>query len=142
MTSASMTPTEIARSLTGVLDPATFKLRRFVVSVKGWGEETMLATTRGKALADAWRCDAFGHLSFGEFLKIARCRLHWHQPKPTCIRVGDEFVWGLGHNGQYVEFVRPGGDHVLHSHPLNVLPPSYRPRAYQYEPTSAQPSKG
>ena len=122
---------EAAEGADRALDADTFKLRRFVVSVEGWGESTVLATTRGKALADTWRSDAFGHLSFGEFLKFARCRLDWCQPKPTCISVGDELVWGLGNNGQYVQFVRPNGEFVLHSHPLDVLPDSYRPRAYQ-----------
>lgn len=124
---------EAAEGPDRALDPSTFKLRRFVVSVEGRGESNVLATSRGKALADTWRSDAFGHLSFGEFLKFARCRLDWYQPKPTCISVGGELVWGLGHNGQYVEFVRPNGEFVLHSHPLDVLPISYRPRAYQHE---------
>lgn len=114
-----------------MLDPSTFRLRRYVVTVAGWGEATHLATSRGKAMADAWRCDAFNGYSFGEFLKFARCRLDWYQPQPREITVGGEQCWGLGNNGQYVEFVRPNGDHVLHSHPLDVLPEDIRPRAYR-----------
>jgi hypothetical protein len=44
-----------------------------------------------------------------------------------------ERVWGLGHNRQYVQFVRPNGDHILNAHPLDVLPVSERPKAYQTE---------
>lgn len=111
----------------------TFLLRRYEVTVGGTSG-IYLAKTRGKAMADAWRCDAFGHLSFGQFLKIARCRMSSHQPKPDRILVSGEPCWGLGHNGQYVQLVRPNGGHVLHSHPLDVLPVSYRPKAYQPTP--------
>lgn len=110
-----------------------FKLRRYVVSVAG-GQSTILATTRGKALSETWRCDAFSHYSFGEFLKIAGCRLDHHQPKPDRITVSGEKAFGLGHDGQYVHFVRPGGEFVLYSHPLDVLPESYRPLCYQGRP--------
>jgi hypothetical protein len=113
------------------LDPATFRLRRFVVTVEGMGEGLYLATSRGKAMSDAWRCDAFSHLTYGEFLKIARCRLDHYQPKPCEITVGGERCWGLGNNGQYVQFVRPDGEFVLNSHPLDVLPEDIRPRHYR-----------
>jgi len=118
------------------LAPDTFRLRRYEVSVSGFSEPmsaAYLAASRGKAMADAWRSDIFNGYSFGEFLKIARCRLSYHQPKPTEITVSGEPVWGLGHNGQYVSFVRPGGDFVLYSHPLDVLPVSERPTSYQTE---------
>jgi hypothetical protein len=112
-----------------------FPLRRYEVEVGRWGTGVYLATSRGKALADAWRSDAFNGYTFGEFLKLARCRLSppHHQPKPDIITVSGEECWGLGHNGQYVLLVRFGGDHVLYSHPLDVLPVSYRPKAYQTE---------
>lgn len=54
------------------------RLKRFEVTVSGYGAGVYVTTTRGKAMADAWRCDAFGHLTFGEFLKRARCvRTHF-----------------------------------------------------------------
>jgi hypothetical protein len=122
---------EQERAMVVALDPATFRLRRFVVSVRGMGEGVYQATSRGKAMADAWRCDAFGHLTYGQFLKIARCRLDTYQPKPRQIEVSGEQCWGLGNDGQYVQFVQANGDHVLHSHPLDVLPEDIRPRAYR-----------
>lgn len=110
---------------------ADFILRRFEVTVGHYGEAIILATTRGKALADAWRSDAFNGYTFGEFLKIARARLSRYQPKPDRITVRGKPAHGLGHNGQYVQFVYPGQDVVLNAHPLDVLPASYRPRAYR-----------
>ena len=108
-----------------------FILRRYEVTVNGWGSEIYLAQTRGKAMADAWRSDAFWGYTFGEFLKMARCRLTAYQPAPDEITVLGKRALGLGHNGQYVQFVYPGKDVVLNAHPLDVLPASYRPRAYQ-----------
>ena len=112
------------------MDASSFLLRRWDVTVDGT-VGVYLARTRGKALASAWRCDAFGHLSFAEFLKIARCRLSETQPTPDVITVSGETCWGLGHNRQYILLVRPYSEVVLYSHPLDVLPVSYRPQAYQ-----------
>lgn len=47
----------------------------FDVAVVGYGVATVTAPTRGRALADSWRCDAFGHISFGQFLRIASARM-------------------------------------------------------------------
>lgn len=110
---------------------ADFVLRRYVVTVGRWGEAVILAASRGKALADAHRSDAFEGYSFGEFLKMARCRLDSWQPTPSEITVLGKRALGLGHNGQYVQFVYPGEEVVLNAHPLDVLPESARPVAYQ-----------
>lgn len=123
--------------MSNTLHPRTFKLRRFEVSVSGFSEPMrgdVLAHSRGAALADTWRSDIFSNYTFGEFLKIARVRLAPHQPKPEVISVSGDLVWGLGHNGQYVQFVKPEGHCVYHSHPLDVLPVSARPKAYQGDP--------
>lgn len=108
-----------------------FILRRYEVTVGHWGSGIYLAATRGKALADAWRSDAFEGYTFGEFLKMARCRLTDYQPVPDEITVLGKRALGLGHNGQYVQFVWPGKEVVLNSHPLDVLPESARPKAYR-----------
>lgn len=108
-----------------------FILRRFIVTVGRWGEGAYLASTRGKALADAWRSDAFEGYTFGEFLKMARCRLDRWQPTPVEITVEGKRALGLGHNGQYVQFVYPGKEVVLNAHPLDVLPESVRPKVYR-----------
>jgi hypothetical protein len=110
---------------------ADFVLRRYVVSVEGWGESTVLAASRGKAMADSWRSDAFEGYSFGAFLKIARCRLDWWQPKPKEITVLGKRALYLGHNRQYVQFVYPGAEVVLNAHPYDVLPEDFRPAGYR-----------
>lgn len=109
-----------------------FILRRFEVRVHRYGSGIYLAPTRGKALAQAWRSDAFDGFSFGDFLKIARCRLTEHQVKPVPITVLGEPAFKVDHDSQYVQFVYPGGEFVLNAHPLDVLPPSARPRAYRH----------
>ena len=121
----------MARGIGGALDPDTFKLRRWFLDIDGYGEGYCLATTRGKALSQTWQSDPFSHLTFSQFLKIAKCRLAVKQPEPEPILVSGELVWGLGHNGQYVKLVRPNDDRVLNSHPLDVEPESYRPERYR-----------
>lgn len=59
-----------------------FVLKRYEITVGHWGKNIYLAKTRGKALADAWRSDAFNGYTFGEFLKMARCRVSDYQPVP------------------------------------------------------------
>lgn len=47
----------------------------FDVDVTGYGVATVTAPSRGRALADSWRCDAFGHISFKDFLRMARAHV-------------------------------------------------------------------
>jgi hypothetical protein len=108
------------------------KLKRFEVTVQGYGAGIYVTTTRGKAMADAWRCDAFGHLTFGEFLKRARCV---RTPEPPgfgepCTFVGKPALC-FGHNQQYVSIQLPGRDHLSSAHPYDILPMEHRPRAYR-----------
>ena len=109
-----------------------FRLRRYEVTVGRWGSAIILATTRGKAMADAWRSDAFNGYTFGEFLKMARCRLTDFQITPTPITVLGKPAFKVDHNSQYVMFVYPGGEFVLNAHPLDVLPVKARPKSYQH----------
>ena len=124
-------PRPAVLAVPGTIHDADFILRRYLVTVRGWGEGVYLAKSRGRALADAWRSDAFAHYSFGQFLRLARCRIDRFQPEPSEITVLGKRALGLGHNGQYVQFVWPGKDVVLNSHPLDVLPESARPRCYR-----------
>lgn len=107
------------------------RIRRWNVEVRGYGSGEYLATTQGKALADAWRSDVFSHLNFGDFLKVARCRLHWQQPTHQEITVSGRAAYFIDRNSQYVRFQYPDDDRVLSSHPLDVLPEKYRPAHYQ-----------
>lgn len=46
--------------------------RFWLVTVDGYGQSEIFARSRGKALADAWRCDAFSHVTFKQFLSMAK----------------------------------------------------------------------
>lgn len=110
-----------------------FAIKRWCVAVEGYGNAHYELASRGKALAHAWACDAFGHLRFGDFLKIARCwRVHdlperWGDR----ITVGGRPAFFIENNRQYVRFAYPGSDHVSNAHPYDVLPVEYRPNTYR-----------
>jgi hypothetical protein len=117
-----------------------FVIKPFIVSVDGYGQSGYHARSRGKALADAWRSDAFHQLSFKDFLKIARC---WMQT-PFDPRFGDPITvngkpaFFVESNRQYVRMAWPGSDHVSNAHPLEVKPIEYRPETYRSEKFDAQ----
>jgi hypothetical protein len=113
--------------------PAEFIVKRWLVSVAGYSATAYTAKTRGSALADAWRCGAFDGIKFGEFLKIARCRRDRVCPSRwgDKITVSGKPAFFLGNNPQYIQFVWPGSDVVLNSHPYDVLPVGYRPSTYR-----------
>jgi len=111
-----------------------FLLKLWSVSVDGYGtDDTVIAASQGKALAKVWDSDAFSHISFGDFLKRARCRRNHQEPEgwgdPIIASGFDAFY--LGHKGKYVLLALPDCDHVLTSHPLDVAPDCYRPAAYR-----------
>lgn len=49
-------------------------LRQYEVTVEGYGSARYRAASRGKAMYEAYLSDAFSHLTFGEFMKIANAR--------------------------------------------------------------------
>jgi hypothetical protein len=92
----------------------------------------VVATTRGKALADTWRSDVFSSTTFGEFLRFASCHRArdpewWGAP----ITVEGKPAGYLGHNSQYVSVWIPGRDFALNAHPYDVLPLERRPIGYR-----------
>lgn len=106
-------------------------LKRWDVRVDGFSS-VVTAETRGKALADTWGCDAFGHLTFGEFLKRATCRRApdpewWGKP----CTVNGKPAWYLGQDGQYVHICMHDRRHVSYAHPSEVLPQHFRPKRYR-----------
>jgi hypothetical protein len=110
-------------------------VKRWLVDVRGYGfgGTPYLAKTRGRALADAWRCGAFDGLTFGEFLRIARCRRDPITPPRfgDPITVSGKPAFFLDSNPQYVQFAWADSDVVLNSHPYDVLPVEYRPWTYR-----------
>jgi hypothetical protein len=114
-----------------------FLVKRWEVSVL-WSSGTItrgncIASTRGKALADTWRSDAFSGSTFGEFLRFASCRRdpvappRWGDP----ITVLNKPAFFLGNNRQYVQFVYADATVTLNAHPYDVLPVEYRPDTYR-----------
>jgi hypothetical protein len=95
----------------------------FTVCVMGWPEMTYIAGSRGKALAKCWG-DYRAHdndVTFGDFLKMTRATKKEPEGRfGEPILVGEEPAFYVSHDGQYVQFVRPGSDQVINSHPLDV----------------------
>lgn len=102
-----------------------FLLKGYRVEVRGFPSSFYAAATHSKALAKAWR--DYTHatdIAFRDFLKIARARR-----APTPDGFGDRIlvggapafrVTGQPSVNNYVQFVRPGSDQVLYSHPADV----------------------
>jgi hypothetical protein len=111
----------------------SFVVKSWDVFVDGYGPGYgFIAKTRGKALAGAWRCDAFNAITFGQFLKIAQCRRGQDRPdfgRPITANGRPAFF--VGSNRQYVQFVWPDGDVVFNSHPFDVEPNEVRPSTYR-----------
>lgn len=108
------------------------RLKRWEVTVGSYGAGIHIATSRGKALADAWRSDAFTGWTFGEFLKRARCV---RTPEPDrfgepCTFEGRPALY-FDHNSQYVIIQLPGNDFLSSAHPYDVLPMECRPVGYR-----------
>jgi hypothetical protein len=100
------------------------------VTVHGYGVERILASSRGKALAKAWRCDAFGPIAFGDFMKIAAAHRALLVPADfgEQILVQGRPAFRAGTHGPYVSFVWPFTETVLNAHPSDVsaAPPGQR----------------
>ncbi|ODU22794.1 MAG: hypothetical protein ABS87_01090 [Sphingomonas sp. SCN 67-18] len=104
-----------------------FTLKAFRVTVNGYGNELYYTTSRGQALAKAWRADIFEGWTFGQFLKIANARREEPHPRfGEPIAVSGNPAYLVSWNSQYIQFVRPGSDVILNSHPLDVFPPEAR----------------
>lgn len=111
-----------------------FKLRSFDFTFNGFDESirsTVLASTRGKALAEAWRHDIFHGYTFKEFLKYARCKLSPFQPKPEVVYVEGKKAYKIDHNRAYVNIVYPDTDVILSCHPYDIEPVEARPEQYR-----------
>jgi hypothetical protein len=119
-----------------------FLLKRWDVHVR-WASgarttSTVMAPTRGAALADAWRSDAFEGATFGEFLRFANAtRAHDFPNWGAQITVNGHPAFYCGCNGQYVQFVNPGETTVLYTHPSEVLPQQFRPMRYRTDTVNA-----
>lgn len=110
--------------------PADLIIRPYTVRVSGFGELTWFARSRGKALATAWEafCSYRDDVDFKAFLKMARCigRTAHNSRFGEAITVCGERAYWVSCDSQYIQFVRPNSDVILHSHPLDVHPAEAR----------------
>jgi|GEM_PF-1584479 len=111
-------------------------VKPFDVTVTGYsGVECIFARSRGQALAKSWRCDAFGNVSFGAFLKMARAVQGEAGDRfGEAMTVSGRPAFYISHNRQYIQFVLPDSDVVLNTHPLDVEPPEARRGTPYYTP--------
>jgi hypothetical protein len=114
-------------------------VKPWIVTVTGFSEQTYFAASRGKALAQAWGSysSCFDEVTFGEFLKRANAYAgvgndRFGEP----IKVSGRPAYMVSWNQQYIQFVYPGSDVVLNSHPLDVEPPEARRGTPYYRPES------
>ena len=116
-----------------------FILKSYRVYVSGFSGYSYPARSRQMALSGAWNayCN-YRCICFKEFLKIARAV----QEEPIKrfgepITVGGRPAFYVGHNRQYIQFVRPWMDVILSSHPFDVEPPSARRGTPYYQEQAA-----
>lgn len=119
-------------------------VRPWIVAVSGYGEHTYYTRSRGKALSQAWQCDAFMDRSFGDFLKITNAYAGLGDPERfgEQIEVGGQPAFFISCNRQYIQFVRPNSDVILDTHPLDVEPPEARRGTPYYVARAVSPDGG
>lgn len=107
-----------------------FVLKPYRIKVFGHGEYIYFARSRGRATAKAFSdfADIYS-CTFKDFLKrstvsAAEMRLDPRLGEPLTVCGAPGFY--VSHDSQYIHFVRPGSDVVLHAHPLDVEPPEAR----------------
>lgn len=107
-------------------------VKRWDVTVVGYGTGAYDGASRGKALADAWRSDAFNGYTYRQFLSIANCRKgtlpdRWGDHITVCGKP----AFFLESNRAYVRFAYPDCGVVSNAHPFDVEPEEYRPDTYR-----------
>ena len=103
----------------------TFLLKRYAVKVRGFETVTFDAKTHGQARAAAYRafCSYSDATNFKEFLRLI---VSVTRDKKTPQKYGEnikvmgEPAYYVSHDGNYIQFVRPGSTTILNSHPLDV----------------------
>ncbi len=112
------------------------KIKAWDVTVSGYGVARYYAASRGKALAAAWRCDAFGRISFKDFLKIASCWKAMFVPEGfgAQITVEGKPAFYIERDRAHVRIAYPDATNVLSAHPYDILPLEFRPEPYRDRP--------
>lgn len=120
---------------------ASFVLKPYRVTVSGFSEWTYYARSRGSATAKAFsdfaECRDITFRDFLKLVKVSAADITRGPPFGDAITVCGRPGFYVSHNRQYVQFVRPGCDVILHSHPLDVEPPEYRRGTPYYQEAEA-----
>lgn len=112
-------------------------IRPWRVQVSGFPGYTYFARSRQKALSAAWNsyC-SYQAVTFKEFLKMARASSEDPMGRfGEYIEVAGLPAYLVSYDRQYIQFVRPGSDVIMNSHPYNVQPPEARRGTAYYVPT-------
>lgn len=121
-----------------------FILRSWRVSVVGFDSHIYHARSRGMALSRAfsdfrsYRDD----VGFKDFLRMARA---WAEREPNPrfgepITVGGKPAFWVDCNRAYIQFVLPGCDVIMNSHPYDVEPPEARRGTAYFKDTPNDPA--
>lgn len=100
-----------------------FLLKRYEVSVKGFGPAYYDAASPGKARAQAWGAYcSYQAIPFKEFLRISSVRRSSIIPEGygRPILVGGKPAYFVSDTGHYIRFARDDELHAFLSHPLDV----------------------
>lgn len=124
---------EVSALRDGIANAAKMPIKAWDVTVRDYGVGRYYAASRGKALAEAWRCEAFAHLSFKEFLKMASCWRAMFVPQGFGDRItaNGKPAFFVERNRAYVRAVREGQTTIGNYHPYDILPECYRPEDYR-----------
>jgi len=131
------------KRLDGKIKMAVCPIKAWDVQVSGYGTQRYFSQSRGKALAEAWRCDVFQHLPFKDFLKISGCRRSDDVPDGfgDPITADGKPAFFIEQNRAYVRAVLLGQTVIGNWHPSEIEPESYRPSAYR-TPTGVVRAEG
>lgn len=103
------------------------KAYQIYVDGYGFGANPIYARSRGKALADTWRGEPFGHLTFKQFLQKSKatvCDAHPRFGERITVNGDEGYIVYL--DRQYIHFVKPDNSTIYCTHPLDVEPPEAR----------------
>lgn len=100
-----------------------FLLQAYAVTVEGFSPATFYASSRARALGDAWNAyvGAGYQATYGEFLKMAKALTTMPPDRfGETIVVGGRKAFFVSWDGHYVQFALPGATRYSNSHPLDV----------------------
>ena len=110
-----------------------FIYKSYWIYVNGFDRHRYFTSSPGKARAKAWGdFGSVSDMSFKDFLRISRVtKAEPPEHFGLAITVSGKEAFFVSSNRQYVQFVWPGSDVILNSHPYDVEPEHMRPSTYR-----------